>query len=224
MVMDQRAAHGHSSTESTPGDPTEVEELLDVIGERVLWLAVRMVDAANRERHVADAHVIDVTSLDRLYVAWLRTQRQGIRTATPAVHARRPTDSNGGSGAARHHSRRRIGRDGVDGISHRRPGGQPRCRHLRPVRHRERPVRTAPADLRRHRQRRTCRAVTDLRRTTQSRTMRERSGRQSPAIRRHHPHVAPSGDRCGGRLRHGHRRPDALATHTLRPSARDLRS
>ena len=28
------------------------------------------------------AHVIDVTSLDRLYAAWQRTLRQGIRTAT----------------------------------------------------------------------------------------------------------------------------------------------
>jgi pyruvate dehydrogenase E1 component len=28
------------------------------------------------------AHVVDVTSLDRLYTAWQRTLRQGVRTAT----------------------------------------------------------------------------------------------------------------------------------------------
>jgi pyruvate dehydrogenase E1 component len=28
------------------------------------------------------AHVVDVTSLDRLYAAWQRTLRQGVRTAT----------------------------------------------------------------------------------------------------------------------------------------------
>jgi hypothetical protein len=51
---------------ATPGP-----DLLDSIQRRVLWLAVRMVDAANRER-----------ATDRLYRAWQRTLRQGVRTAT----------------------------------------------------------------------------------------------------------------------------------------------
>jgi pyruvate dehydrogenase E1 component len=38
--------------------------------------------AAELEAEGIAAHVIDVTSLDRLYAAWQRTLRQGIRTAT----------------------------------------------------------------------------------------------------------------------------------------------
>jgi pyruvate dehydrogenase E1 component len=38
--------------------------------------------AAELEEEGIAAHVIDVTSLDRLYAAWQRTLRQGIRTAT----------------------------------------------------------------------------------------------------------------------------------------------
>ena len=38
--------------------------------------------AAELEDEGIAAHVIDVTSLDRLYAAWQRTLRQGIRTAT----------------------------------------------------------------------------------------------------------------------------------------------
>ncbi len=38
--------------------------------------------AAELEDEGIRAHVIDVTSLDRLYAAWQRTLRQGIRTAT----------------------------------------------------------------------------------------------------------------------------------------------
>ncbi len=38
--------------------------------------------AAELEDEGIRVHVIDVTSLDRLYSAWQRTLRQGIRTAT----------------------------------------------------------------------------------------------------------------------------------------------
>ena len=38
------------------------------------------------------AHVVDVTSLDRLYRAWQRTLRQGVRTATAPQRARRAAD------------------------------------------------------------------------------------------------------------------------------------
>ena len=35
------------------------------------------------------AHVVDITSLDRLHAAWQRTLRHGIRTAATPVHPRR---------------------------------------------------------------------------------------------------------------------------------------
>ncbi|MGL5809116.1 MAG: transketolase-like TK C-terminal-containing protein, partial [Nocardioides sp.] len=41
-----------------------------------------LVAAAELEDEGIRAHVVDVTSLDRLYAAWQRTLRQGIRTAT----------------------------------------------------------------------------------------------------------------------------------------------
>lgn len=53
MAMHEGPADWHVSTGSAALDAAEVE-LLDEIAQRVLWLAVRMVDAANRERDVAD--------------------------------------------------------------------------------------------------------------------------------------------------------------------------
>ncbi len=42
--------------------------------------------ASELAEEVIAAHVVDITSLDRLYSAWQRTLRQGVRTATtPSV-------------------------------------------------------------------------------------------------------------------------------------------
>ncbi len=41
-----------------------------------------LLAAAELESEGVRAHVVDVTSVDRLYAAWQRTLRQGIRTAT----------------------------------------------------------------------------------------------------------------------------------------------
>ncbi len=74
------------------------------------------------------ATVVDVTSADRLYRAWQRTLRQGVRTATaPSIPGalrsafRRP-------GAGRHRARRRLAHDELARLGARRPGGQPRRR------------------------------------------------------------------------------------------------
>ena len=66
------------------------------------------------------AHVVDVTSLDRLYAAWQRTLRQGVRTATaPSVPgALRAAFADRGAGG--HRARRRLARDGLARLGARR--------------------------------------------------------------------------------------------------------
>ena len=59
------------------------------------------------------AHVVDVTSLDRLYAAWQRTLRQGVRTATAPSRPGALRTAFPDRGADRHRARRRLARDGV---------------------------------------------------------------------------------------------------------------
>ena len=70
------------------------------------------------------AHVVDVTSLDRLYGAWQRTLRQAIRTATTpsvpgALRAVLPDRA-----PDRHRARRAVARDGLAGLG---PGRARAC-------------------------------------------------------------------------------------------------
>ena len=84
------------------------------------------------------AHVVDVTSLDRLYRAWQRTLRQGVRTATaPSVPGALRT-AFAGPGAGRDRARRRVARDGLARLGARRAVRAARRRRVRPVRHRSR--------------------------------------------------------------------------------------
>ena len=55
------------------------------------------------------AHVVDVTSADRLYRAWQRTLRQGVRTATaPSVAGRAARRVPRDRAPDRHRARRRL--------------------------------------------------------------------------------------------------------------------
>ena len=154
-----------------------------VLRRQVVAGAYRLVDAHQAYPHLADApvvqlaasgavlpevlaaaaeladegiaaHVVDVTSLDRLYRAWQRTLRQGVRTATvPSV-----------PGALRSAFADRVPVVTVhDAASHamawlgsarRRAGGAARRGRVRPVRQRRRAVRAARPAARQHRQRR----------------------------------------------------------------------
>ena len=81
------------------------------------------------------AHVVDVTSLDRLYAAWQRTAAPGGAHGDDAARARercaRPSPRRR---AGRHRARRRLARDGVAGFGARGAGGPAGRRRLRPVR------------------------------------------------------------------------------------------
>ena len=66
--------------------------------------------------------MVDITSLDRLYSAWQRTLRQGVRTATTpsvpgALRAAFPDRAPGRVGA-----RRGVARDGLDRLGARSAG------------------------------------------------------------------------------------------------------
>ena len=89
------------------------------------------------------AHVVDVTSLDRLYGAWQRTLRQGVRTATTPSVPGRAARGLPRSGAGGHRARRRLARDGVAGVRARGAGRPARRRRLWPVRDGRRAVRAA---------------------------------------------------------------------------------
>ena len=54
-------------------------EIADIDRERAERNEAAIASAGREVR----AHVVDVTSADRLYRAWQRTLRQGVRTATP---------------------------------------------------------------------------------------------------------------------------------------------
>jgi pyruvate dehydrogenase E1 component len=68
------------SADSAPGAPVVQLAASGAVLPEVLAAAAELA-----EEGIA-AHVVDVTSLDRLYTAWQRTLRQGVRTATaPSV-------------------------------------------------------------------------------------------------------------------------------------------
>ena len=111
------------------------------------------------------AHVVDVTSLDRLYGAWQRTLRQAIRTATtPSVPGalravlpdRTPVVTVHDASS---HAMAWIG--SALGV----PARAGRRRPVRPVRHHRRPVRAARPRLRVDRQRGAGRDLAALRTT-----------------------------------------------------------
>ena len=82
------------------------------------------------------AHVVDVTSLDRLHAAWQRTLRHGIRTAAHPVHPRRTAGRVPRPRAGRHRARRGLARDGLARLGARRPVRTARGGPVRPVRQR----------------------------------------------------------------------------------------
>ena len=82
------------------------------------------------------AHVVDVTSLDRLHAAWQRTLRHGIRTAARPVHRRRTAGRVPRPRAGRHRARRGLARDGLARLGARRPVRTARGGPVRPVRQR----------------------------------------------------------------------------------------
>ena len=105
------------------------------------------------------AHVVDVTSADRLYRAWQRTLRQGVRTATtPSIPGALRTVFPD-PGADRHRARRGVAHAELARLGAGRARGQPRRGLVRPVRHGQRPVPGARPGRRLHRQRRPRRAV-----------------------------------------------------------------
>jgi pyruvate dehydrogenase E1 component len=68
-------------TEASPGDGPLVQ-----LAASGATMPETLTAAAELEEEGIRAHVVDVTSVDRLYAAWQRTLRQGIRTATtPSV-------------------------------------------------------------------------------------------------------------------------------------------
>jgi pyruvate dehydrogenase E1 component len=81
------------------------------------------------------AHVVDVTSLDRLYSAWQRTLRQGVRTATaPSLPGVLRTALSRDRAPRRDRARRRLARHGLDRVGARRAVRAARRRPVRPVR------------------------------------------------------------------------------------------
>ena len=108
------------------------------------------------------ATVVDVTSADRLYRAWQRTLRQGVRTATtPSIPgALRNVFTDRAPVVTVHdaasHAMSWLG--SALGVA----GGQPGRGHLRPVRHGRRPVPGPRPGLRLDRERRPGRPVAAL--------------------------------------------------------------